>query len=235
MSGQRMAAIGIKLLIIIMGITGIMTSVFHGGALGDGTMFRFYTIKSNLWMLAVMIVFLVFDIICLKKPQTTIPNWLYVVKYIATVSITLTFFVYAFLLAPWINWRYSLSWSSLPLHYLIPILSVVDMLLFDSGMKMKKWYCLLAVIPSYYYCIYVVFCSLTGRCFSSSGDKFPYYFMDYETYGWFRIDGNGIGFFWWIVLLTIILTAFGLIYQKGLSKREELKKEKNQEKNYEKN
>ena len=123
-------SIVIKCWIIIGFIIGYIDEVHSDVFMRTGAIL-YYTVQSNIWITAIISVFLVYDIISLKKGKVVeIPNWLRLVKYIFTVAITITFIVYNFILYPGsvlTNAGESyLNAHTFLLHIFVPVLAIVD-------------------------------------------------------------------------------------------------------------
>lgn len=88
-----------------------------------GNFFSYFTIQSNI---IVAVVFAVAAVIQLK--QRAEPRWLDRVRGAATVYISITGVVYALLLSN-IDVNTPLPWANVVLHYVVPIVTVVDWLL----------------------------------------------------------------------------------------------------------
>lgn len=177
----------------------------------------YFTIQSNIWILGICLVVCCYD--WMHKP---IPKNVFILKYIFTVAITLTGVVYNLILAPQYGFFYGSFWkayslSVVLLHVVIPVLSVISYLWFDDTIPGRKLYLAGGIMPLLYFAG-VMLLSLNQRdegLFESIGGgsgRFPYFFMDYETNGWFTLSSNigKLGVFYWI--------AVGLLLTLGLGK-----------------
>ncbi len=202
----------IKLIAIISSIYGIIktsTSIMS---------FTYFTTLSNIFVTIVLIIFLVKELFNLK-----IKNYLYIIKFLSTISITLTFVVFMLLLAPtletgFINAYLMNDAGSLCVHFITPILSIIDFLFFTSEYKSKKIHALYGTIPPLLYVLFVVVASQLGLRWGTM--YAPYNFLNYQAKtGWFGFDLSligwetlGIGVFYNIVFLTIIFILIGLLF-----------------------
>jgi hypothetical protein len=152
-----------------------------------------------------------------------VKNGLYITKFLATISITLTFFVFMTILAPtieggFINAYIMYGCGSLCLHFITPLLAIIDFLFLTNGYKSKKSHALYAIIPPLLYVLFVVVASSLGLRWGTMGA--PYNFLNFKApTGWFGFDLSimgfeslGIGVFYMIVLLTIIFVFIGLLF-----------------------
>lgn len=120
----------LNIAVIISSIIGLLYTI-KGSAFMSTSALYYYTIQSNIWILLIMLVFVICDIFKFK-----IPPILYIIKYIITVGITLTFLVFLFLLTPQIiitgDPTYLLSASNLTLHFISPILAIISFIYCDK-------------------------------------------------------------------------------------------------------
>ena len=108
--------------------------------------------------------------------------------------------------------------GSLCLHFITPLLAIIDFLFLTKGYKSKKSHALYAIIPPLLYVLFVVIASSLGLRWGTMGA--PYNFLNFKApTGWFGFDLSimgfeslGIGVFYMIVLLTIIFVLIGLLF-----------------------
>lgn len=208
----------IKLIAIISSIYGIIKTYF------SPLSFTYFTTLSNIFISCILLVFLIKDIRNLvTNKKTVFKNHLYVIKFLATISITLTFFVYLTLLAPTIdggiiNSYLSNGAGSLCVHFITPVLAVVDFLLFDDDYKSNKYHSIYAIIPPLLYVLFVVIASSLGLRWGTM--YAPYNFLNYgAATGWFGFDLSllswetlGIGVFYMITLLSVLFVIIGRLF-----------------------
>ena len=208
----------IKTIAILSSIYGIIKTYF--GPLS----FTYFTTLSNLFISIILLIFLFKDIYCiLTKKEIIFKNYLYIIKFLATISITLTFFVYLTILAPTleggiINSYLSNDAGSLCVHFITPILSIIDFLFFDYWYKSKNSHSIYAIIPPLLYVLFVVIASSLGLRW---GEMYaPYNFLNYhaET-GWFGLDLSligwetlGIGVFYMLIILSVLFIIIGRLF-----------------------
>ncbi len=202
----------LKSLGILFGLVGLGFTFFRGdGIVSSGNAILYFTIQSNLWILVTMGVYLVFAIRRYQGHEIVVPRWLAILKYVFTVSIALTFVVFALLLSPFMSLDYLASPSNLCMHFLAPICAILDFIFFDSRNQFRKKDVLWTLIPPLYYLVFALGLSFAGIQFAE-GASVPYYFLDYTTRGWFAISDAGLGIVYWIFLMMLLVTglAFGL-------------------------
>ena len=207
-------SISLKSLVILCVIIGIIFT-FIESDIERSQQLLYYTVQSNIWVGIIFAIFLVYDIMAYRKGgEDIIPNWLRTTKFAITVAITLTCIVYNFVLYP-----SSLHTDeptnpfricSIFTHIIVPILAVFDYFKFDHIMKTKKITFLWGLATPLYYFPFAIICANLGANFGK-GQKFPYFFLDYELNSWFELGGGKIGVFYWIIMLidkVLIFRAF---------------------------
>ena len=128
-------------------------------------------------------------------------------KFIGVLAILLTFLVFNFLLAgrtdrdPQANWRI----SSISFHVILPIMYVVDWVLFYEHKKVRWFYPLKSVaFPA----VYVAFVFIRAALVNFNPDVpylYPYFFLN--------LDNLGVaGVAKWIVILFVGFVALGYIF-----------------------
>ncbi len=172
----------------------------------------FFTLQSNVWMIVMMTALLIDEIRTLKgKPSFINVIWRKI-RFVILVSVMLTFVVFGLLLAPVIPLSYTLSVTSLTLHFIAPLVALADYLLFEPCLKWRTLERLAIGIPPLYYFGFVMACVGLGIRFPPDDTLVPYFFMNFELFGWFRISSTGIGVAYWMIILMGIVTliAFAL-------------------------
>jgi len=209
-SRHQLNSILVKSLSILFGVIGLGLSFLGIDSYIDPSrLLLFFTIQSNILILITMVIFLIYAIRELKRVPREIPQTLRKIKYVFTVSITLTFIVFALLLSPWMPLSYLTSPSNICIHFLVPIMAIIDFLYFDQPLQTKKTTFLWGVIPPLYYLVFAMICSFSGVAFYPDGMTVPYFFLNYEELGWFRIGPTGIGVVYWFFLLCAMVLLIG--------------------------
>lgn len=215
---KRILSIIIKIIAIVSSIYGIIRTSY------SLLTYTYFTTLSNIFIDVVLLIFLIREIYYLvNKKELEVKNGLYITKFLATISITLTFFVFMTILAPtieggFINAYLMYGCGSLCLHFITPLLAIIDFLFLTKGYKSKKSHALYAIIPPLLYVLFVVIASSLGLRWGTMGA--PYNFLNFKApTGWFGFDLSimgfeslGIGVFYMIVLLTIIFVLIGLLF-----------------------
>lgn len=217
---QDLISISIKSLAIIACVIGLIFS-FSGtdDFMASGKSILYFTIQSNIWILAMMAIFLVAKIYEIQKGRSFIGNGWLTLKYVFTVSITLTFLVFAVLLSPFLSASYLVSPMSITLHILSPVLAILDFFLYDYPLNAKKSTFMLAAIPPLAYFVFAIISSYAGLVFASNGDTVPYFFLDYKKYGWLQVGPSGIGVVYWVMIIFSLVCLIAVLFLKILNAR----------------
>lgn len=212
---------------LLMKATAVMASIYGMWRSMTGVMsLTYFTNLSNIFMDIVLVLFFVIDFILLASGGEKIykKNWQYIVKYMATIGITLTFLIYLTLLAPtselgFVNAYLHNGAGSLCVHFIAPVLAILDFLWFDYRYKSTLTHVIFAVIPPLVYVGFVVLAAELGLRWNETMWA-PYNFLNFGApTGWFGFDLSqlgaetlGIGVFYMIVVLLFIFLGIGQIY-----------------------
>lgn len=205
---KKYGAIIINLLTVIFGCLGLGFTIFGEGFMNNDT-FLFYTVQSNILAMLTAALLVVFE--CRKLKGYIIPKAVQFLRLFSTVAITLTFLVFSVMLTPQMlmngNGDYLTTPGNLFVHNLVPICAIIDWCLFGSAKGFKKISAFCGMIPALAYVAFAYICVALGIKFS--GNTVPYFFLDYQTYGWFSVKNGGIGVIYWIVILAGVLIGIG--------------------------
>ena len=226
---ELLISVILKSFIVAGGFVGLIAS-FVMTEIGVKNEILYFTIQSNIWIFAVMIVFLVKDSMALARAEDKpIAQWLWKTKFIFTVAIFLTGFVYNFVLFPSSfaspKPTNPLALDSFFVHIFVPVLAVVDFIKNDYRLKANKWTVFYGLITPVYYLPFALIAAELGANFKEGG-RFPYFFLDHEQFGWFGFDKMPGVFYWLIIVLGIVLgiSYLLIICRKKREKREKVKK-----------
>lgn len=218
--GEDIAGAIMRTIAIIASVYGLCRN-FHGPM-----SLTYFTDLSNIFIDVVLLVFLFRNFRRLRKggKAAPMPNSWYVVKFMATISITLTFFIYLTLLAPtndagFLNAYFCNGAGSFCVHFVTPILAIADYILFDYRYVSNRLHVLFAIVPPYCYVGFVVILSHFGIRWNDTMYA-PYNFLNYGApTGWFGFDPSllgsttlGIGVVYMVVVLTILFVGVGALY-----------------------
>ena len=175
--------------------------------------FLYFTIQSNLWIAATLAVFAVWQIVKMFKPSAKdIPEAMWRLKFVFTVSITLTGGVYCAVLAPTPG-AFGNAANVLT-HVVVPVCAIADLFVAkhdapDFGIAV--W----ALVPLIYYIAFAAIGFVLNWDFGN-GRNYPYFFLNWTSpAGVFGFGGGGeyfMGTFWWILVLIALVLGIALAY-----------------------
>lgn len=142
-----------------------------------------------------------------KKKEDSYVNVAPFLKFIGVLAILLTFLVFNLLLAgrpdrdPQANWRV----SSITFHVILPIMYVLDWILFYEHKKIKWFQPIASVV---FPLVYVIFVYIRAAILDFNPDApyiYPYFFLNLETQGL-------AGVIKWVAILFIGFIALGYVF-----------------------
>ncbi len=210
-------SIALRAVLLICGWFAVQDAFVAAGGPADPENLLYFTYQSNLWVLLITAVYLVFAIQNLLGGNARIPHVLAVARYTVAVAISITMIVYWAILAPTRPIQSVMTWNSQLLHTVVPLLFIADFLLFNRGEPVRLSGVLWTlVLPLYYLIFTFVFQAATHYTFSS-GRHYPYYILDVDKFGWFGSPA-GMGVFWWLVMILCLTLALGFLFRFAQSR-----------------
>ena len=214
---KKLIRISILSALVIIGVLGIIFTATSTSFMGGAAVFLFFTVQSNIFIIAMALVFLINEVLLILKKKSFINQILLYLKFIATIAITITFLVFFTMLAPLMGVDYLLSFNNFSLHAIVPILAVVDFFLFDTNINITYPKSLLgAAMPLYY--VNFVYIGVPLNFVYGPDLKFPYFFLDFEKNGFFVEKGFGVVL--WILVLLAGIFALCLLFAFLMKLRE---------------
>ncbi|MBE6137509.1 MAG: hypothetical protein E7176_03840 [Erysipelotrichaceae bacterium] len=172
----------------------------------SGDTLLYFTVLSNILVFIVTIMVWIKTIkkvVCEKSYEGKNENFL-IIKGVATLCITVTGLVYAFLLAEY-NTKANYYSHNLMVHYIVPILFVLDYFLFDQKGKTKWYHPLIWIGCAILYIPYVFIRVAIINATSSSLTRYPYFFLNAAELG---VGGVAV----WCVILVIVFSVIAYAY-----------------------
>ena len=189
--------------------------------------FTFFTQLSNLFAAAAVALQLAYPVKA-EKPadssgsQMCCPRWVYLLKYMATVSIVVTFLVYLCILAPFTPGGFVSAYlqdhcASLCMHVVTPLLMTADFLINDRDFAWETVSPWIGLVPPFAYLLFVLTLGAFGFRWRwgglEDGMTAPYSFLNYNSpAGWFGFRPEtadfstvGIGVFYMILLMILLV------------------------------
>lgn len=176
----------------------------------------YFTAQSNLWIGIVFLFLLAYR----KKPR---PSWLALLKFVFTVSITVTGLVFCFLLAPFSDDNYT-PWTfcNLLTHVFTPLFAAVDFFLENQPVSPPKNAVFASLLPPFCYCAVSVTLQIFEVDFGR-GVPYPYFFLNYRSparlFGFSRERPFFLGSFYWLALFFLLVLGISVFYAKTMKKR----------------
>lgn len=212
-----------KIIRTVIRVVAIVASIYGMTRTLSGLMFfTYFTNLSNIFVDIVLALFILQDFFLLKNGEKR-KNLYYRIKFLATVSITLTFFVYMLILAPNVPAGFWAAYfgngaGSFCVHFATPVLAILDYIWFDYEFESKGKDAFFGVVPPLCYVAYVYILSAVGVRWGEM--TAPYNFLNYAaTVGWFGFDLSqmssvtfGVGVFYMIVVLVLIFIGLGKVF-----------------------
>ncbi len=244
---RKKISYAIKCLIVIatlVGVTVALITYSRDGYSHPAKRLLYFTTLSNVWL---GLTFLYFVIAPLLNKNEKVEQIFYLLKYVFTVSITITGLVFCVLLAPFVTDGYHpWSLSSVLTHVVAPLLAIADLFVDPREFVFRYRYAVYTIIPPL---VYFIFAGILGalKIDFGRGDAYPYFFMNfYSPVGIFGVGGERpfvIGTFYWVLLflglVLTIATLYAVLHHTTISRikqrREERKKQKTIEVNKEQN
>lgn len=179
------AAFILNFVILILEIVAVFLSIQRHGIM----VFAFYTENSNYFALIVSFIFCVGTLKCLKSGKP-LPKWIYSLRFIATVCLTITFIVSVFIIIPF---RPSMTMymlfhgSSLYQHLLCPLISLFSFICFERTQIISKNNIFYALLPTIIYgmtCVILnLFKVMTGPYPFFYFYQIPWYLSSLSVFG----------------------------------------------------
>ncbi len=187
MDSKRRLSFAFKVATTVCCLIGVLSNLFHTTCLAS--VLSFYTTQSNLLVLVFYIGYFIARKINSKVEKT---NTYHLIKGLVVMAIALTFIVYTISLQPndfFMDVKTASSdifrLSNILVHFVTPIMVILDYFLFDEKGYYKKYYAFIWIIFPALYPVYVfVYSHLGGRFFSIGGsEKYAYFFLDVDKIG----------------------------------------------------
>jgi hypothetical protein len=194
----------------ISALAGVYMSAAAGrnSFMGGRRVFMFFTIQSNIAIALICAIGLI-----LIAQGRQIRSFWFIIKFMGTISITLTGAVFCFVLAPVFG---PSAWNpqNLLTHVIVPLAAIADFFVTGIYGDLKKSSIFFCTLPPLAYVIYAGIGYAAGWEFTK-GANYPYFFLNWGSpagaFG-FTKELPFMGCVWWILLLLLLLLLVGLIY-----------------------
>lgn len=187
-----------------MGCIGLLNSLGYFAADFNENFYVYYTNLSNYICLGVMFVNLIDTYKRANKKEDGYSRSAPTFTFLCVILILVTFLVYNILLADENTViGYFTSQSNMIMHVILPIMFILNWVLFYEHPSLKWYHPLLGTVMPL---IYVAFIVVRAQILSGAKDAvlYPYFFLNIDQLGWG-------GFLLWIAILLAVFIAIGYI------------------------
>lgn len=201
---NKSAQLVFQIVYCVLGVIGILNSVGYFAADFNENFFVYYTNLSNYICIGVMFAMVVSTYKSVKNKEDGYCNVMPSFTFLCVILILVTFLVYNILLADENTVvQYFTSQSNMLMHVILPIMFILNWILFYKHPSLKWYHPVLSVIMPLVYVVFIVI-----RANFVKGDinavVYPYFFLDVDKLGWG-------GFFAWVLILLAIFIAIGYL------------------------
>lgn len=209
-ANQKRISLVLKLVVIVSAVVGTFLSAWAGrmSFMGGSRVFMYFTIQSNIAIAMICGI----GLYLISNGRDISKVW-YVVKFVGTVSITLTGVVFGFVLAPTLG-VHAWNLQNTLTHLVVPVVSVLDFFVIAPGAGISRKNVIYVIIPPILYAIYAGIGYIRGWEFAD-GINYPYFFLNWGSsagaFG-FTSELPFMGSAWWILVLLLFLIAVGNCY-----------------------
>lgn len=119
--------------------------------------FKYYTVDSNIIVGIASLIMVIYETLFLKNKIKEIPKYVYVLKYIGVVGVSLTFIVTMFYLAPIFgkNFLFLYMNTNLFFHLIVPVLAVISYVKYEKN-KLEYKYTFITLSSVIIYSIFYI-------------------------------------------------------------------------------
>ena len=205
---QKMLSSILKIIVIASAVTGTFLSWYAGrnSFMGGRTVFMFFTIQSNIALAVICLI----GLVKMMKGKPFSDLW-YIIKFVGTISITLTGAVFCFVLVP-----AGAVWNiqNILTHVVVPVAGILDFFVTGISSSIKKRTNLWVIVPPILYAVYAGIGYVRNWQFAE-GYNYPYFFLNWGSpagaFG-FTDELPYMGCAWWILALFCALLIVGMLY-----------------------
>ena len=176
MASKKNNIISLILNLIIITSTIYAISLFFTTTPDKGNMqvtgmefLRFFTNLSNIFVSVASLIMIVFNIRNMRTGSDVFPKWAMLLKFTATVSISVTFITVVVFLGPMFMAMGQSYWVMFAgncffLHFTTPVIAIISILFFEKCETFEKKFAFLGLLPTVLYSIvYVVMVVFIGK------------------------------------------------------------------------
>ena len=147
---QKAVSCVLKIVVIFSAILGTFLSAYAGrhSFMGGSRVFMYFTIQSNI----AIVIICAAGLKGLFRNKSVSDLW-WVIKFVGTVSITLTGAVFCFVLAPTLG---NAAWNlqNILTHVVVPVAAIIDFFVVGVSSNIKKSNTFWVIVPPILYAVY---------------------------------------------------------------------------------
>ncbi len=189
-------------LVLFSTITMVAGISFMGGnkifASTNLTAFKYFTVDSNILSGIISLIFAIYEVFFLQNKIKSIPTFVYILKLIGNVGVTLTMITTVFFLAPTAETGFFSLFldSNLFFHFIIPMLCIISFIFFESTDLINFKYTFAGLIPMF---IYGTIYTINILTHLENGKTSA-------TYDWYGFLRGGFDTIWFVYPAILIIT-----------------------------
>ena len=208
----------LKWLVVLSSLGGVALGLYFAERDGYShwaTRLMYFTGQSNIWI-GVWTILLLISPYIRSLSTDKAKRILYIVRYVFTVSITITGIVYCTILAPFAYKENFDAWafSNVLTHVVAPILSIADFFFDEYKFKITRENMLLTAIPPLLYFVFAGTLNIFDVDFGR-GESYPYFFLNLKSpagiFGFSDTPPFVLGSFYWILLFLAMIYSIAVV------------------------
>ena len=208
----------LKWLVVLSSLGGVALGLYFAERDGYShwaTRLMYFTGQSNIWI-GVWTILLLISPYIRSLSTDKAKRILYIVRYVFTISITITGIVYCTILAPFAYKENFDAWafSNVLTHVVAPILSIADFFFDEYKFKITKENMLLTAIPPLLYFVFAGTLNIFDVDFGR-GESYPYFFLNLKSpagiFGFSDTPPFVLGSFYWILLFLAMIYSIAVV------------------------
>jgi len=208
----------LKWLVVLSSLGGVALGLYFAERDGYShwaTRLMYFTGQSNIWI-GVWTILLLISPYIRSLSTDKAKRILYILRYVFTVSITITGIVYCTILAPFAYKENFDAWafSNVLTHVVAPILSIADFFFDEYKFKITKENMLLTAIPPLLYFVFAGTLNIFDVDFGR-GESYPYFFLNLKSpagiFGFSDTPPFVLGSFYWILLFLAMIYSIAVV------------------------
>jgi hypothetical protein len=197
---KQVGSVAIKLGIALAALAGILIQAGAFSGRWRWSVFNYFTLVSNV----LCVVYYGIAAICATRGRA---SWKPVLKGALVMGMTVTGLVYHVMLSGSFTMQGTMAVSDALLHTVVPLLTVLDWLIFEQkGRTTWKYPFAWVILPDAYFVTSVVRVAL-GASLGYGGNRYPYPFLNADALGWGRVWLNVAVMHVFFILLGYLFVA----------------------------